>query len=87
MKKKDTKKPAKKLSKKDRRKKIETKLEATLADIKKEYPEKKFKHLVKKASKLFDALPVIAPKKAKKAKPKKAKKVEAPTEANPTQAS
>ena len=87
MKKKDTKKPVKKISKKDRRKKIETKLEAALADVKKEYPEKKFKHLVKKASKLFDAVPVATSKKAKKAKSKKAKKIEASTEANPTQAS
>jgi len=43
--------------------------------------------LVKKASKLFDAVPVATSKKAKKAKSKKAKKIEASTEANPTQAS
>jgi hypothetical protein len=73
MKKKAIKKPVEKISKKDKRKDIETKLEEALSGIKNEFSEKKFKHLLRKAGKLFSTGISTAPK-PKRQKAKKAAK-------------
>ena len=85
MKKKSTKKPDPKSSKKDKLKKIETKLELALSEVKGDFSEKKFKHLIKKSAKLF-VTAKAHPKKAKKTKPsKKAAESKASAESTPTE--
>jgi tRNA C32,U32 (ribose-2'-O)-methylase TrmJ len=73
MKKKAPKEVTKKISKKDKRKSIETKLEDALSGMKNEFSEKKFRHLVKKAGKLFST-GISTAAKPKRQKPKKAAK-------------
>ena len=85
MKKKGAKEVTKKVSKKEQRKSIETKLEHALSGMKDEFSEKKFRHLVKKAGKLFiagiSAAPTPKKQKAKKAAKKPSKKATAETSA------
>lgn len=85
MKKKAVKEATKKVSKKEQRKSIETKLEHALSGMKHEFSEKKFRHLVKKAGKLFiTGISTTAKPNRKKVK-KAAKKVT--TEASAPQVS
>ena len=85
MKKKDSKGVTKKVSKKEQRKSIETKLEHALSGMKGEFSEKKFRHLLKKAGKLFSTGISAAPKPKREKVKKAAKKVT--TEASATQVS
>lgn len=80
MKKKAPKEVIKKISKKDKRKSIETKLEEALSGMKNEFSQKKFRHLLKKAGKLFST-GISTTAKPKRQKAKKAAK-KATTEIN-----